>query len=380
MNRYCSKSWLVFSISMVIFSFALPVAAQTPSFTIISGTTGRGALYEIAMPTGPWNGELVVYAHGIVAPGEPVSLPDVVALREMLTSRGFALVYSSYSVNGFAAVKDGMQRTHQLRGIFIARVAKPTRVYLIGTSLGGLVAIKLAERFPNQYDGAFTDGSMLGGTLELVRNYWDARVVFDYFFPGVVPGTPWYVPPDIDLDETYTMVMEALIQGLEDPYPTLQFKEAAKLPFDDPEQIVIEGVYLVAGSLEFATHLVELTNGIPYDNTQTWYSGSDDDDALNEGVARFTSDPAAVNYLRHHYTPAGVLQIPVITQHSTLDPVVWFEHENLFADAVASAGASQYLLQRQVDVFDHTGATDADYEAAFLALVEWVHTGVKPQS
>lgn len=186
--------------------FAVLAAAQSPSFVTITGEIGPGALYAIAMPTGPWNGELVVFAHGIGRPSDPVALPSLSPLPEWLTSQGFALAYSSFSVNGYGAVKDGMQRTHQLRGIFAATVSQPTRVYLMGRSLGGLIAVMLAERFPGQYDGALTGCGLLGGGAEELRYVADARILFDYFFPGVIPGTAFEIPAGIDFSpgsETY---------------------------------------------------------------------------------------------------------------------------------------------------------------------------------
>jgi len=112
---------------------------------------------------------------------------------------------------------------------------------------------------------------------------------------------------------------------------------------------------------------------MPYDNTSTVYSGSADDVALNAGVVRYASDPSAVNY-----TPTGELHIPVVTLHTTRDPIVPIFHEQMFANAVEKAGASPYLLQRTVDAFGHGEVSDADVVAAFFAMVEWVHTGMKP--
>lgn len=100
---------------------AVLVTGQTPSFTTITGEIGPGAFYAIALPTGPWNGELVVFAQGIGRPSDPVSLPNPGALRDTLTSQGFALAYTSRSVNGYGALKDGMQRTHQLSESLLRR-------------------------------------------------------------------------------------------------------------------------------------------------------------------------------------------------------------------------------------------------------------------
>ena len=89
----------------------------------VVGQTGPGALYALDMPDA-WNGDLVVYAHGIVDPVLPVALPSTqdnfTLVRDALLSRGFAVASSSFSGNGFI-LKDAAQRTHQLTGLFTAR-------------------------------------------------------------------------------------------------------------------------------------------------------------------------------------------------------------------------------------------------------------------
>lgn len=358
--------------------------AQTPSYTLISGEIGPGALYEIAMPTTPWNGELVVFAQGIGDPNDPVALPNPGVLRDTFASQGFALIYTSRSVNGYGAVKDGMQRTHQLRGIFVDTIGQPTRVYLIGRSLGGLIAVMLAESFPGQYDGVVSGcGLLAGGATEL--NYVaDARVLFDYFFPGVIPFGPFDLPPDpvfLPGHPLYDAVLKALTDGLSSAgKPTPQFARAAKLQAITPSEIVTAGLNTVGFTVRQAADLLEITHGhMPYDNTLTLYTGSDNDAAMNDGVARYVQEPSAVNYMEHYYTPTGELHIPVITLHRVRDPLVPLVHETKYAERVNAVGASAFLLQRTVDGFAHCGFPVAE-TTAFSDLVQWVKTGTKPQN
>jgi pimeloyl-ACP methyl ester carboxylesterase len=360
------------------------VSAQSLSFTTITGVAGPGALYEIAVPTAPWNGELVVFAQGIGNPHDPIALPSPGALRELLTSQGFAFVHTSRSVNGYGGVKDGMIRTHQLRGIVAETIGQPTHVYLIGRSLGGLIAVMLAERFPEHYDGAISGCGLLGGGSEELEYVGDGRVLFDYFFPGVIPGRAFETPSGVDFSPgspTFNAVNTALVQGLSSPdQPTLQFARTANLQAAGPAEIVAAGLAVVGFTVIQANDLIDLTHGhMPYDNSDTWYSGSDDDAALNAGVARYASDPSAENYMTHYYTPSGDLHVPVITLHKSRDPLVPLFHDEMYAAYVEGAGASQYLLQRTVDGFGHCGFPAAE-GAAFSALVQWVHTGVRPQN
>src|SRR5512142_123232 len=134
----------------------------------ITGVTADGAQYAIFVPNG-WNGDAVFYAHGIIPPLAPVAFPgsgdwdDAAAIRDGLGQLGFAIAYSTYGENGYA-IKDGIQRTHELRGIFISKIARPRRSFLVGHSLGAHVSQALAELHPDQYAGALAMCGVLGGT------------------------------------------------------------------------------------------------------------------------------------------------------------------------------------------------------------------------
>jgi len=252
-----------------------------------------------------------------------------------------------------------------------------------------LISLMLAERFPEQYDGALVLSGLNGGGLVETTYVCDAGVLFTYFFPGVLPFPLFNVPPGVDFTTggpTYNAVLGALVAGLQPPdYRTLQFASTAKLPASGAGEIVTAGMYIVGFDVTYGNNLMDLTNGhMPYDNSLTVYSGSANDAALNAGVARYVADPSAVNYMEHYYTPTGDLRIPVVALHTPRDPIVPIFHEAMYAEAVQNAGASQYLLQRTVDGsgngFGHGTFTAEEVSNAFLALVEWVHTGVKPQS
>src|SRR5687768_8827298 len=105
----------------------------------------------------------------------------------LLAPDGVAVALSSWSKNGWA-LREGVESTQQLKDAFIARLGRPTRTYLLGSSQGGLVATMLAEKFPAQYDGALTLCSPNGGATAQFDYIAHVRVLFDYFYPGVLPG------------------------------------------------------------------------------------------------------------------------------------------------------------------------------------------------
>jgi len=100
--------------------------------------------------------------------------------------------------------------------------------------------------------------------------------------------------------------------------------------------------------------------------------------ALNAGVHRFTLAPNASQWLVQNYEPSGALSIPVLTLHTTRDPVVPAFHETILGTLAATAGSSGNLLQRSVDRYGHCTFTGAEMLTALGDLASWVDTGVKP--
>src|SRR5687767_9424093 len=310
-------------LSVTIVLALLIGAARMDATQIVTGSTGPGADYAFAVPDN-WNGQLVVYGHGIVDPSAPVVLPTTQdgfnALRDALLARGFAVAYSSYSENGYA-LKDAAQRLHQLSGLFAARFGQPSRTYLVGHSLGATAVQMLAEKFPQQYDGALAMCGLLGGGVPEVQYLGHVRVLFDAYFPGVLPGDLLNVPnASFALGSPLFMaVLTALQQGFVMPgTPTLAFATAAGLPFTSAAELVTGALQAIGFNIRFTNDLLQRTHGHSFfDNLDTTYPA-----AVNGIVDRYTATPDALNYLRHYYTPTGNLSFPMLTLHTTRDPVV----------------------------------------------------------
>lgn len=343
----------------------------------VEGATGPGSLYKLFYPA-EWNGDLVMYSHGYVAPGEPIALPEVDPLPALLTGFGFGVAYSSFSENGYA-IKDAVQRTRQLRGIFASRFGMPNRTYLAGHSEGALIALMLAEQNPKLFDGALPMCGLVGGGPLQVEYLLHLRVLFDHFYPGVIPGTVFDVPEGLDFEAHVVPAVTLAI--LANPFPAIEMAgvDQLEIPFLSIAELIesiLSGLYYdIVGTED----LLGRTHGrIMAGNLDTQYSGSLDDAALNAGVQRYEATPDAANYLEHWYQPDGRLAIPVVTLHTTRDGAVPFFHEAAYAAVVAAAGRSDMLLQRSVDGFGHCAFTVAAQVSAFVALRSWVETGVKP--
>jgi len=361
----------------------------------LEGKTGPGSFYQMDVPT-PWNGTLVLYAHGIVQSDRPVVPPTIQdrynELREALLAGGYAVAASSFSSNGWA-LADAVQRTHQLGKLFASKFGQPTETILVGSSLGGLAVVKLAEKYPSQYSGALAMCAPLGGGIPEIRYAGDARVTFDYYFPGLLPGTPFEVPPGTEFippssnppHPGSTLFWDVYRALMGNQANLLQWVQAAGLPFDpgNPAEMFQSGLYFVGFQLRYTNDLIERVNGkIPYDNSTAQYvvapTGNPDTNTylsglLNAGVERYLADPAAVNYYERNYEPTGDIRIPVVTLHTARDPGVPAWHEGLYAQKVADAGNSAWLTQLPlVDAWGHCEFKSADLIGAFNTLLEQV--------
>jgi pimeloyl-ACP methyl ester carboxylesterase len=367
LRRLCLASALVASMAGLAF-------AQQH----VEGSIGPGSLYVLDLPEA-WNGDLVVYAHGIVDPALAVQLPSSQdgfdRIRATLLARGFAVAASSFSENGFA-LKDATQRTHQLSGLFTARFGPPRRVLLAGHSLGSMAALQLAETFPTQYDGALVMCGFVSGTPNEIEYMATARLAFDYFFPGVIPGSVFVIPEELDYrppsasnpsgSPLFAAVFNALLAGLTPPFPTIQFAMAAGLPGTGPTEWVNSALNVIGFNLRYTRNLLAYTNGhVPFDNRDVVYAHP----GLNAGIGRWQGSPEALGYAARHYTPTADLRVPVQTLHTDRDPVVPVWHEDIYATRAEERGATDLLRQTRVSAYGHCAFTDAQVLAAFDQLL-----------
>jgi pimeloyl-ACP methyl ester carboxylesterase len=367
-----------------LVSSSAPAHNLLPSGAVaVEGTIGPGALYGLYRPP-VWNGILVLYAHGYEEPGTPRQLPtadpSILLVRNGLLELGFAVAMSSFSESGFA-LQDGEQRTHQLRGLFTSRLGQPSHTILMGHSLGGMVALKLAEKHPGVYDAALPICTFPGGSVLQFEYLANMRAVFDYFFPGVLPGGVYDVPAGLDFA---TQVVPAVTAAFATADPLLVAAFASvdqlQLQFSTPEELVTATLRALRYQIVGTRDLLQRTNSrIPVDNTGTVYTiGGIPHPGLNAGIERFSSAPNARNYLLRNYEPTGRLGIPVLMLHTTGDPDTPVFHLPVYEATVATAGRSDQLVQRIFDRFGHCTITPEEHVAALNDLATWMATGVKP--
>jgi pimeloyl-ACP methyl ester carboxylesterase len=348
--------------------------------------TGPGSVYGLFMPA-DWNGDVIYYAHGTRDVLEPVNLPSAIDstifVRNALGTLGFAIAYSSWSSNGFA-IEDAIRRTHQLQGLFVSRYGRPQNSYLMGHSLGAQAALALAEQFPGQYDGAYLLCGTIAGTEFTFQNIGNVRVLFDYFYPGVLPGTATTMPLSV-LSDPFGLVAGPAVAAI-------QGNPVGALTMFQIDQVYIEGnsiaekiqtlVRILVGHSRFVNDVLSRVHGhFPFDNDETIYTIGGNAAplaALNATIARFNIHPDADAWREHNYEPTGEIAFPVFTLHTNRDYLAPFRSESLFAAKVAQAGASNLLVQRTINRWGHCTFTVQEMLTGFQDLVNWVENGVKP--
>ena len=374
---------LIFVILLAAWP-VLPAMAQTQPPNCLEGTQKSGAVYRICMPPPPltWNGDLVVYAHGYVPDlGQPVAIPedqlylDGTYIPDLINSMGYGFAVTSYSANGLA-VTEGVADVRNLVKVF-KRTVKPRQVnhvYLVGVSEGGLVTTLAVEKYPEVFSGGLATCGPVGDLGEQI-NYWgDFRVVFDYFFPGALPlWTPQNVmiPPEVMVGWETVYAPDIALQLSLNPMATQQLLNVTQAPIDPGDSTsIFETVLGILWYNVFATNDgIAKLRGQPFDNNPRTYLGSADDMLLNSTVQRFDTDRRALNTIGSHYQTSGALEVPLITLHTTGDPIVPYWHELLYEAKVTASGSS--LLYNNIPIvrYGHCNFTVPEVLAAFQMLV-----------
>lgn len=361
---------------------------------ISEGTLGDGSLYEIYRP-GNFSGRLMLFAHGYFDPyanggGEydyahPIlpnhyEDPNTAAVYNEvvcnLVLNGFALAWSSYNVNGYA-IESGYQSTQELREL-AEGLLNPSQVYVMGFSLGGQVAITLAEKYPGDYDGALPACGPVAGSTKQLAYVGDVRSVFDYAFPGELPGDNALTvpePPEKSWEEVKADISTAIGGTSQSLSNAEKFAGVTqlKLPYTNDAELINSWTEALYFAVRGVNNAMWLAGGNPYDNQSTSYSGLNrkGNRQLNQGVIRYTADADAQAYFRENYDTSGNLNTPVLTLHTNLDPQIPFSHEADYGAKVSARRKTSNLAQQYVSRYGHCNFKPEEVVSALNGLITW---------
>ena len=341
-------------------------APDDPNVKVEIGTM-HGAAYRIDMPE-KWNGILLIYYHGYSEHPVTYAEDKPNEMGSGLAAAGFAVAQSGYSVTGFA-LEQAVYETEALRKYTIAKYGQPKETYVLGHSMGGQLTMITIEGYPSRYDGALPLCGLLQPTNWAVGAGGATRAAFDYYDPGLLPP-PVSISADAVLDETTVdKVLKALPtnpKGLAELMALTRYKTK-----DDLADGVVFSTFILR---DFEQKL----GASILDNHNYIYAGGSDDNALNDGVKRYTASDAALAYLKTWYTPTGVLLKPTLAVHTTYDPVIPADSVRRYAEQVQMAGSSANFVQQYVKADGHCHISGPETAAALQELIEWKHSGKKP--
>ena len=308
-------------------------AAQCTSTCAPDGKQTSGAIYRVCRPQPScYNGNLVIYAHGyvdvlnpIAIPEDQLTLPDGTSIPGLINSLGFAFATTSYSRNGLA-ILEGVRDVRDLVDIYRTRYGAPQRIYVVGPSEGGLVTAKSLEMYPGLYAGGVAACGPVGNFRGQINYMGDFRVLFDYYFPGVIPGSATRIPEGIISSwssRTEPRVREAVRNNRGAAAQLVRVAGVTAVTTSEIEEAIVR----LAWYSVFATNDArEQLGGQPFDNIGRLYLGSDNDLLLNMSVERIAADSRAIAAMQNYET-TGRISAPLVTLHTTADPVIPYWHE-----------------------------------------------------
>jgi pimeloyl-ACP methyl ester carboxylesterase len=335
-----------------------------------------GEIIQICMPAF-WNGELILYAHGYVTEFEPLRLPqEAAAYIPLYTSMGFAFATTSFRQNGLA-VQSGLADIVNLRSLFITRHGQPKEIYLTGGSQGGLITTLGLERYPELFSGGLSLCGPCGYFQGQINYYGNFRVLFDYYFPGVLPGNVIDFPDELIMNWNQVYVPKIIAAINQNPAATLKLLNTALAPYDpeNPETIAQTVIAVLSYNVFNFRNAVRVLGGQPFDNRIQIYFGTGslrEDLQLNRRIRRYSADKAALINIAKNYETSGNLNRPLITGHTTKDPIQLFWHLPLYQAKTILRGKSSLFTPLPVQRYGHCTFTEAEIAAAFGLLLQKV--------
>lgn len=357
----------------------------------------KGAGYRVEVPAN-WNGDLVVWAHGFRGTGLELTV-DNHPLRDFLIPSGYAWAASSYSRNDYD-ITTGVQDTHALVSRFKGLVENPDKVYLTGASMGGHITAVSIEQYQNTYDAAMPICGVVGD-YELFDYFLDFNLAAQQLGTG---SSTYPVDPLVYLGLTVPEI-KANLEAFPGGWPAVLNADGENLKnltelrsggdrpnFDEawffwntfPEFASGPGNFLF--DLAIGDGTLPRSPGVGVDNADTVYQFDTDpaltpeEEALNDGIFRVSADPAGrhSNGLAQVPVISGDISVPVLTLHNLGDLFVPVHNEVVYAERVEAHGKSDLLVQRAIRGVLHCDFTPAELISAFVDLVAWTETGIKP--
>jgi pimeloyl-ACP methyl ester carboxylesterase len=408
---------------LVLLATAVAVMAGSVTATAANPPpeTGTidGANFIIEMPA-TWNGTLVLYSHGYVVPGKPLTATDAgdPATAAWLLDNGYAIAGSSYSTNGWA-LQQAFHDQIALLDHFVAKHGKPTRTIAWGHSLGGIITAGLIQLHPDRFAGAIPMCGVVAGGVGVWNEGLDAEFVFKTLAPaatgaaglqlvnitktGFGTGSNFQLAEFVAAQEQATpqgRARLALVAAVADTPGWFDTASAEPAPGDfaarELNQYKWDSQVTFPFSFALRAELEARAGGNP-----SWNTGVDYRNELNRSInkdevaalyvqagldlnadldkladaPRISASEGAVSYLTKYIVFNGQLESPVLTMHTIGDGLVLPQDEQAYSSVVRSQDNSDLLRTTFVHRAGHCAFTPAETVTAFNTLIHRLNTG-----
>jgi hypothetical protein len=389
---------------------AQAASASTTTTTSYSGTLADSAQWIAQVPAG-WNGTVMLYSHGF-GPLTAQDAPSPGSAAQLL-AQGYALVGSSYDVNGSwwaldTAVSD---QFGSLDAFLKASGLHPRHTLAVGTSMGGLINSLIDQESYGRVQGAVTFCGLVAGGVDL-NNY---QLNAEYAMTELLPGAAGVQIRDFasmaagtdagaELSAAVTSAQSSAADRARIALSAALLNEtdwttgtAPPATGDYAGQELQEEEMLTSGQLQFiesGRYMISLAEGGDsgynigvnygalirespyYAQVKALYQAA----GLNLGADIATLDqhesyaPEGNSLARTQATSVntGRLQVPELDVHTVSDQLAPVPFEATYAQRVALAGSSQLLRQVYVNAIGHCNFTDGDIVAAIDAMSQVV--------
>jgi len=378
-------------VAMLLLLLGLSAHAQE-----ISGTTASGVWYRIAVPAG-WQagGPLVLYQHGFNF-SEADGPPSLGPLRDVMLSQGYAVAASAYAQRGWA-VFTAIEDNRELLALFTEEYGAPGEIVPFGGSLGGLLALKLAETpgLP-PVRGAYALCPAAAGS-RLWDHAIDMRLAYDVVcdgsgrLPRGPQPLPWAldlgdIPADIEDLENQVEVLRALIPlnqctGVNLPEPLRSSGMKRRLAqlmavagTDDETFFITNMAYAIYALSDVVRAPDKMAGRNPLATRGVAYA----DPAIETGIARVDADPLAALSLRWASDFRGAVgSAKVLSLHTSDDQLVVPANQDVLRRHLPAGQLVSAIVAEQAP--SHCGFSTAEGLAGWEALRAWMAGGDRPQ-
>lgn len=374
------------------------LACCAPAFAVqeYSGQAPSGAWYRFVAPDGWRAGDaLVLYQHGLdfsVANGPPGLGP----LKSLMLAEGYAIAATSYRQRGWAMFT-AMADNHELLALFEDRLGAPGEVIPFGGSLGGLVALKLAEEpgLP-PVKGAYALCPAAAGA-RIWDTAIDARLAYDVVcrgagnLPSGSPPLSWAldahdIPDDLGDLTDKARLLRVLVPlnrctGVNLP-PALR-NDAMKrrlaqlmafIGTSDEDFFVTNIGYAVYAMSDLVRAPDKLGGRNPFTTAGVDYGS---DAAIQAGIARIEADPTAYAALHRASDFRGEIgAAKILSMHTSRDQLVIPANQQFVRKAVPAEQLTSAIVDE--DAPTHCGFTEAEGVAGWEALRAWKDGAPQP--